>query len=268
MSITLRDSEVILFNTPARHIKRISAKGELCLTNERLVFKSGFILGGKAYEEFYSINDIVSVRQKKTLGISQFGIIVSLQGNRTEQFAVDKPDEWMNKILEVTKHTSRQEVAVVNPVLEKDTPETVRIIQDENYSESTEIVGFEDFPLDNSKGGDVLIIESEVSKTVTNEISVGTEQDFGALLGADLFTFIKTEISTRISRQVGQKAGEITTHRKTVRFSVNPGHKVTYTVLWKRKVRKGQYIVMGANEKAVSIPYQIHYDLSLEVKSS
>jgi hypothetical protein len=147
----------------------------------------------------------------------------------------------------------------------------VQVLNEEDIVEVSEVVEIENFPLDNLNGSDALITEIEVSKTVTNELTVTTDaQAEGRLaagfdvLGLDL---LKVEISAHLSRQVGQKVGETVSRRQMLRFSVQPGCYVNYAVLWKRRVRSG-IVVASVGPGTHRVRYEIRHGLSHEVKTS
>lgn len=143
---------------------------------------------------------------------------------------------------------------------------TFRIVREGTVTERIEIIDTEEILLDNSAGAGALVREKEISRTETNELSVQTNTEGGVLVGADLFSVIKTEISAKLSKQSGQKIGQTITVRDKLTFSVPPYTSTLYTVVWKRKLRESEFLSL-TNGKQVSVPYQLIYGLMYEVRS-
>jgi hypothetical protein len=142
----------------------------------------------------------------------------------------------------------------------------IQIQKDANVHERTEFVGQEEFPLDNRFGTDVIVVEHEVSKTVSNEISVEFSLEGHGEIGARLYGLIQMAISAHLSKQTGHTIGESITRRHTLRLAVQPGQYVVYTLVWKQRKRTGQFTVL-ANQQTIVVPYQASFDLSYEIKS-
>jgi hypothetical protein len=140
------------------------------------------------------------------------------------------------------------------------------ILHEEDVEEQTVILGSEEFPLDNSHGTDTLSVEYEISKTVSNELSVRTDLEGRGSLNAGFLSILKAEIASRVSRQIGHVVGETVTRRQTLRFSVQPQSSVVYVVIWKRKIRAGNYLI-SSNGVQRFISYQLNYDLSYEIRT-
>lgn len=141
-----------------------------------------------------------------------------------------------------------------------------KILEESDVREHTEIVGTEELPLDNRRGSDVLTVEHEFSKTVTNEISVEIERQGQVGIKLDLLGLLKVEVAALLSRQLGYKNGESTTRRHTSRFTVSPGDSVIYEIVWKRKTRTGKYEILAGNQR-VTVPFNARFGLQYEVKA-
>jgi hypothetical protein len=142
----------------------------------------------------------------------------------------------------------------------------IQVVNEKNVQETSLIVGTEEFPLDNLAGTDVLKSDHEVSKTVSNELTVNIGSNFGGTLDIGLLNAIKAEISASLQKNIGQKINETVTRRQTLHFTVPAHSSVKYIVIWKRKSRSAECTVF-ANNKLHQIYYKASYDLTYEVKS-
>jgi hypothetical protein len=142
----------------------------------------------------------------------------------------------------------------------------LQFVKDLNVQDSNEIVGTEQYPLDNRFGDQPFITVRQVSRESTNELSIDTSGKLTGKVDLDVFSVIKAEIEAQVSRQTGAKLGEKVTESQTLTFSVGPSSSVVYEVVWKRKVRSGERLyVLGGDP--VTIPYRIYYGLSCEVRT-
>jgi hypothetical protein len=141
-----------------------------------------------------------------------------------------------------------------------------QFVKELSAQESEEIVGTEQYPLDNRFGDQTFTTVRQASRESTNELSIDTSSQLRGKIGLDVLAAIKAEIEAQISRQTGFKIGEKVTESQTLTFSVGPKSLVLYEVVWKRKVRSGErlYVVDG---NSVTIPYKISYGLSCEVRT-
>lgn len=142
----------------------------------------------------------------------------------------------------------------------------IQVVNENNVQETMHIVDTEDFPLDNSAGMDVLQIDHEISKTVSNELTINTGSNFGGTLDIGLLNAIKAEISANLQKSLGQKISEVITRRQTLHFTVPAKSSVTYIIIWKRKSRSAECTVFAKN-KLYQLNYKANYDLTYEVKS-
>lgn len=143
---------------------------------------------------------------------------------------------------------------------------TLDVVSEQNVIESTEIVDTEAIPLDNLAGSAPLTTEKEVTKTVTNELSITTDIEVAGSLKFQLFTVIEADLSAKLARQTGQKVGQTITESNKLTFTVQPQSSVIYTIVWKRKVRSGEYLVSTTAGTKI-VPYRMYYGLLYEVKS-
>jgi hypothetical protein len=135
-----------------------------------------------------------------------------------------------------------------------------------NVLETDEVIGTEEYPLDNRFGDLALTTERQISKASTNECSVETSGQFNANVSGTILSVIKAEIAGQLSSQTGSKIGETVTESQTLHLSVGPKAAVLYRVLWKRRVRAGERVYqVGTGE--ITVPYRMTYGLSCEVRS-
>jgi hypothetical protein len=142
----------------------------------------------------------------------------------------------------------------------------IQFIKDLSVQESEEIVGTEQYPLDNRFGDQPFTTMRQVSRESTNELSIDTRSQLGGKIGLDVLSTIKAEIEAQISQQTGHKIGEKVTESQTLTFSVGPRSSVLYEVVWKRKVRSGERLYRSGGNP-VTVPYRINYGLSCEVRT-
>ena len=135
-----------------------------------------------------------------------------------------------------------------------------------NITESIEIIDIDEFPMDNRHGTDVVVIQREISKTVINEVELQTTAEVSGEITADILTAVALKIAGKLSKQTKHTFGETVTLRDTLTFTVQPGKFVIYTIVWKRKVQKGEYAV-AINQLSKSLPYSAYFDLSYDIKS-
>lgn len=135
-----------------------------------------------------------------------------------------------------------------------------------NVIETEEVIGVEEYPLDNAFGDLALTTDRQVSKASTNDVSVETTQQLSGNVNVQVLAALKAEIAGQLSKQVGSKVGETVTESQTLHLSVGPHASVLYRVLWKRRVRTGDRVyLVGTGE--VTVPYRMTYGLSCEVRS-
>jgi hypothetical protein len=141
----------------------------------------------------------------------------------------------------------------------------IQFVKELNVQESEEVVGTEEYPLDNRFGDQAITTVHQVSRESTDEISVDTTSHLGGKVGLDV-PAIKAEIEAQISQQIGHKIGEKVIESQTLTFSVGPKSSVVYLIVWKRKVRSGERLYLSGGNP-VTIPYRINYGLSCEVRA-
>ncbi len=133
------------------------------------------------------------------------------------------------------------------------------------HHNDTDIYSEDEFPIDNRFGSEALTVEHEVSKTASNELVIDSKADKSGSFGADV-SFFKAQIAASISKQIGHTIGESITRKQRFTFTVKPGQISIYKIVWKRKVRSGEYLI-SVNNKLIPIAYRVEYDLVCEVRS-
>ena len=157
-------------------------------------------------------------------------------------------------------------VGVAAPVKPASASAPIQFIKELSVQESEEVVGTEEYPLDNRFGDQPFTTVHQVSRESTNELSVDTSSQLSGKVGLEVFSAIKAEIEAQVSRQTGQKIGEKVTESQTLTFSVGPKSSVLYQVVWKRKIRSGERLYLSGGNP-VTVPYRINYGLSCEVRT-
>lgn len=155
---------------------------------------------------------------------------------------------------------------VAAPVKRAPAPAPIQFIKELSMQESEEVVGTEEYPLDNRFGDQAFTTVHQVSRESTNELSVDTSSHLGGRIGLDVLSAIKAEIEAQVSQQTGEKIGEKVTESQTLTFSVGPKSSVLYQVVWKRKVRSGERLYLSGGNP-VTVPYRIDYGLLCEVRT-
>lgn len=142
----------------------------------------------------------------------------------------------------------------------------IQFVKDLSVQESEEIVGTEQYPLDNRFGDQTFSTVRQVSRESTNELSIDTRSQLSGKIGFDVLSAIKADIEAQVSQQTGHKIGEKVTESQTLTFSVGPRKSALYEVVWKRKVRSGERLYLSGSDR-VTVPYRINYGLSCEVRT-
>ncbi|HXR40195.1 MAG TPA: hypothetical protein VN776_13940 [Terracidiphilus sp.] len=155
---------------------------------------------------------------------------------------------------------------VATPMKQPPQAAAIQFIKELSVQESEEVVGTEEYPLDNRFGDQSLTTVHQVSRESTNELSIDTSTQVGGNVGLTVLSAIKAEIEAQVSQQTGQKIGEKVTESQTLTFSVGPKSSVVYEVVWKRKVRSGERLYLSGGQQ-MTVPYRINYGLTFEVRT-
>jgi hypothetical protein len=145
-------------------------------------------------------------------------------------------------------------------------PPVLQFVKELSSEESDEVLGVEEYPLDNSFGDAPLSTDRQVAKQTTNELSIDLTGEHGGKFGL-AFAALQADVSTRVCRQIGHKAGETVTESQTLHMQVAPHGAVMYRVIWKRKVRTGEHLYLADGEP-VTVPYRVSYGLACEIRTS
>ncbi len=142
----------------------------------------------------------------------------------------------------------------------------IQFVKELSCTESDEVVGEEEYPLDNRFGSSPFSTDRQVSKETTNELSVEVTTGLTGTLNLQLMSAIKADVAAHVTRQTGCKIGEKVTESQTLHFTVAANQAVLYQVVWKRKVRSGEHLYL-ANGAQLTVPYRVNYGLSCQVRT-
>jgi hypothetical protein len=143
----------------------------------------------------------------------------------------------------------------------------LQFVQEQNVSETEEIVAVDDFPLDNRFGTNPVMTERQVSRELMNELTVQDSNQISRSLGIELFQALKGQIAEQVSRQTGSRIGEKVSETQSLKFTVDANRSVLYQVVWKRKVRRGEQVYQSAGGQVI-VPYRLEYGLSCHVRTA
>lgn len=143
---------------------------------------------------------------------------------------------------------------------------SIQFVKELSCIESEEVVGEEEYPLDNRFGGSVFSTDRQVSRESTNELSVDVTKEISGNVNLQVLSAIKAEVAAQVSKTTGCKIGDKVSESQTLHFSVGPNQTALYQVVWKRKVRSGEHLYM-AGGTPVTVPYRVNYGLSCEVRT-
>lgn len=128
------------------------------------------------------------------------------------------------------------------------------------------VVATEQFPLDNRGGSDVFACEHEIARTVTNNLELNGSASTNLEVGGALLRILHAKAAASLSAQLGVNFGESVTRRQTLRFSVRPGQRAVYTVVWKQSKRDGELNAVYQG-RPLRMPFSAYFGLSYEVQS-
>jgi hypothetical protein len=143
---------------------------------------------------------------------------------------------------------------------------TIKILKEENTKEDIRVVSIVPYPLDNTNGTGTIFIEEQISKTVTNEVSVNIQLQAEGDLSARILDMVQAEIAGSLARNMEETFGQSITQSRNIKFSAEPGDFTIYEVIWQQKVRSGEYLV-SIDGKQSKVSYDAFFDLSYEIKS-
>lgn len=144
--------------------------------------------------------------------------------------------------------------------------EEYKIIENNSYLDVYEIIGTEEFPVDNSCGSENIVIEHEFSKTVTNDINIEKNENliFGG--GLNFYGLIKSDIEKSFAKKIGINIGETITKKHSINLTIKQGERIKFHIIWKRKNSHGECLLQ-IQDKQYKIPYIIKHDLAYEIKT-
>ncbi len=150
-----------------------------------------------------------------------------------------------DKVSAPTASKKRNAVVVAStrhpPSSTKQEAERVQRIREKDVHETSRIVAEEYAPLDNRNGHEPLVTELWFSRSMETSLSFEREKEWGAKVGADLFTLFEAKAARELSKKVGRRVGGNISRRIVLRLTAGPGRFETYRVIWEQTVRRGIY---------------------------
>lgn len=190
------------------------------------------------------------------------GLVVDIQQGETVRFECE-PKSGLSSGAQI-RPLGKTVVGRAVPRVERQ--QDCYVLEEVDFKETTEVLGSEEIPLDNSHGTSPLSIEYEVAKTLSTELTLDSTKEFSGGLELSALSVLKAKLSTKLATQVSHVLGETQVRRHMLRFTVEPGRSVVYVVTWKRKTRSGRYAVM-INGKRKIVPYRVSFDLSYDIRT-
>lgn len=143
----------------------------------------------------------------------------------------------------------------------------LRLVKDTVDNERVDDVLSQQFPLNNRFGTSDLAVKQEVSCTVTETITLTTQEEVHASLKGNIVTVLQSQITAQLSKTTGEEIGKSLTRTQTIELAVKAGEAVVYTVIWKVRARVGTFLVAIDNIQT-PVTYEAKFGLSFEIVSS
>lgn len=163
----------------------------------------------------------------------------------------------------VDEGNSTQDVRVE---FDSNSHQSVNLLSELDVNEYNSVYHVEEYPMDNTKGTEVLSSEIELSKRLEVELTVGWDSQTTLGTNASVLSIVRAELSKKLSESTGLNVGQSISRRQSIKLSVKPGRSVTHKVTWKRHIRAGKYVV-AIGEQKIGIPYAMQGDLTYEVEA-
>lgn len=143
----------------------------------------------------------------------------------------------------------------------------LRLVKDTVDNERVDDVLSQQFPLNNRYGTSDLAVKQEVSCTVTETITLTTQEEVHASLKGNIVTVLQAQITAQLSKTTGEEIGKSITRTQTIELAVKAGESVIYTVIWKVRARVGTFVV-AIDSIQTPVTYEAKFGLSFEIVSS
>jgi len=143
----------------------------------------------------------------------------------------------------------------------------LRLVKDVVDNERTDEVMRQQFPLNNRFGSNDLAVKQEVSCTVSETITLTTQEEVHASLKATVVSLLESQITAQLSKTTGEEIGKSITRTQTIELAVKAGDAVIYTIIWKVRARVGTFAVT-IDDLQTTVSYEAKFGLSFEIVSS
>ncbi|MBF0460327.1 MAG: hypothetical protein HQL87_02930 [Magnetococcales bacterium] len=143
---------------------------------------------------------------------------------------------------------------------------TFQVVGQKMVAETEQILATEEVSLDNRFGNQPLVSDHEFCRSATVSIETDWSGHWDGLTSANLLTALKAELQCRLARKLGVEAGTQISRQIRLKFTVAPGKKVLYRVVWKQTAQRGLFEV-GVGGQVCTVPYLITFGLAHAVQS-
>lgn len=120
--------------------------------------------------------------------------------------------------------------------------------------------------MDNRFGNQPFVSEHEFLRSAKVSMVMQLGNHLGSDAGAALLPVLKAELRSRLARKLGVKMGAQVSRHVRLRFTVEPGKRVLYRVIWKQSAQRGVFDV-GVGRHLYQVPYMVTFGLAHVVQS-
>ena len=207
----------------------------------------------ESLHKFYIDTQQVTLHWKWSLWGDPLYILLESQGNLIAKYG-------NIKAIKRASDTFAKRASYAKPLIK------THLFEEMEFKDWVSNLNNEEYVLDNRHGSKSMEVEQEISKTVTNSLTIEESNIAQLAVTAGIAGVIQGQITKDLSKRLGVGIGKSLSKRHTFRFSVRPGDAVVYTILWKNRVRAGTYNFLIDGERH-TLPYQVQYDLLYEINS-
>ncbi len=131
--------------------------------------------------------------------------------------------------------------------------------------ERLDVLATEEYPIDNRIGGAVIQLSQAISRTASNEVTLGMAAEGGFEVGLDALKLVKAGLSAKLGVTLGHAFGETVSQSNTINFAVPAGDYLVYRVTWRRTRRTGTVrAVVDGHQRTFT--YDALFGLSYQVE--
>ncbi|MEO5339577.1 MAG: hypothetical protein H7837_03520 [Magnetococcus sp. MYC-9] len=145
-------------------------------------------------------------------------------------------------------------------------PGTFQVIEQKVVAATEQILATEELPLDNRFGNQPFVSEHEFHRSAAVSMETEWRDHWDGAASAELLHLLKAELQGRLAHTLGVEAGMQISRQVRLKFTVAPGKRVLYRVVWKQTAQRGLFQV-GVGRQVHSVPYLVTYGLSHAVHS-